>query len=149
MHISINSTNNNKVYYEMLFNEINTIDKLINKYTEYVKNNNVILKNFKLEKLYNLTSNDTIYNFMDISIKHYINKMIDIIIKSNSVEEYKDNITNNFKKEVNSSILIIDKQTDDEYQNKCQHMLIDMLLFLTNNILGTLIGGTHWGHSLI
>jgi hypothetical protein len=143
MHISINSTNNNKVYYEMLFNEINTIDKLINKYTEYVKNNNVILKNFKLEKLYNLTSNDTIYNFMDISIKHYINKMIDIIIKSNSVEEYKDNITNNFKKEVNSSILIIDKQTDDEYQNKCQHMLIDMLLFLTNNILGTLIGGTH------
>jgi hypothetical protein len=137
MQISMNYTpidNNGKDYYEMIFSNIN-IDNIIEKYTDFVKNNNVMLKEFKLEKLNSLKSNDNIYNYIKFSIKHFINIIVDIIINSKDSEEYKNNITNKFINEVNTSILVIDKIDSDEYQKKCQHMIIDILTFTTNNIL--------------
>ncbi len=135
--------NNEKDYYQILFSKIN-IDSIIQEYTEFIKNNNVLLKEFKLEKLNNLKSDDNLYKYINFSIKHFTNIMVDIITNSSSLEEYKCNITNKFMKEVNNAILVIDDINSNEIQKKNQHMVIDIFTFSTNKILsvGTLVHRT-------
>ena len=126
--------NNENIYYNLIFKNINIIN-IIEKYTNFVTDNNVYLKDFKLEKLLNLQTTDKMYKFIDLIIKNNINLIIEILINSTSVSNYKDNVKNKFLKEINTYILSIDNINSIEYQRNCQHMIIDMISFIVNEIL--------------